>query len=421
MMINDAAFIKAVEVIKSANAIRFCSTITNEDAHILQLLKEKFGIKLFNEDARLYTVFMQAYSSVSGKLACSASIKTVEEADAIIVIGTRIASDNPMVYDAIKTASKDNNAKIVYSHPMEDVRMKNVATQFIKYEVGTEEGVLALIANTLLQNCEVDEHTREFLEELDLGYLEAESNVGDDELQLMMQSFQGAKNHVLILGSDLFAHKRAKNIAKLAAIIEEYTPFSLLIVPTQTNTIGVSLTCKLDVDEDIENVVTYNAKGDFIMSSSEEASLAMAALKGHTLSDIADALGVNKENRIDYANELDVSKGFKPVALEDVDDLPEYNGTIVYQCNPILQFNEFTDKIHQLEKDTFLRGSAQFAAAARIVDGDVVNISYSSKIIQRVFKQDDKLKGTIALNPTFDLKEDFSRYRFEKSKIERVA
>jgi len=471
---DEKAFRNAVEAIKNANAIRFSSIITNEEAHILQLLKEKLGIKLFNEDARLYGEFMTSYSSVSGKLHHSASMDAVKQADAIIVIGTRIATDNPMVRYALRTASQHNGAKIVYAHPLEDALMKNTATQFMKYEVGTEEGVMALLVNELLKNSDVDEQTRAFLDDLDLGYLEAESNVGDDELTLMTKSFKRAKNHVLVIGSDVFAHQRAKNIAKLAALIEKYTEFSLLIVPSEVNTAGVALTCKLDMDENISNVVAYNAEGDFIMSSSKDADLAMPALNqvegtivnvdnqvlplnvalsfnGYILNDIANALGLEKENTIDYTKELDTSKGFKPIAFDDlenfftvygedkrgyildevsceidpkieaIEDLPEFNGSVIYNCNPVLQFNEFTNKAHQLQKDTSLRGSAQFAAAARIADGDVVQISFASKTLQRVFKLDDELKGTIALNPTFDLGQDSSRYRFEKSKIVRVV
>ncbi len=470
---DKVRFDKAVVAIKSANAIRFSSIITNEEAHILQLLKEKLGIKLFNEDARLYGEFMKAYSSISGKLHHSASMNAIKQADAIIVIGTRIATDNPMVRYAITTAAQHNGAKIVYAHPLEDALMKNTVTQFMKYEVGTEEGVMALLANELLKNSDVDEDTRAFLDDLDLGYLEAESNVGDDELQLMSKSFSRAKKRILVVGSDVFAHKRAKNIAKLVALIEKYTDFSLVVVPTEVNTAGVSLTCKLDIDENIGNVVAYNAQGDFIMSSSKDADLAMPALNqvegtvvnvdnqvlplnvalafdGYTLNDIANALGLEKENTIDYTKELDTSKGFKSLAFDDlenflssygedkrgyildevscemgskvepIDDLPEFNGTVIYNCNPVLQFNEFTNKTQQLEKDITLRGSAQFGAAARISDGDEVEISLKNRVIKRKFKQDNELKGTIALNPIFDIGKDASSYRFEKSKIVRV-
>jgi len=471
---DETAFNKAVEAIQNAQAIRFSSVITNEEAHILQLFKEKLGLKLFNEDARLYQAFMKSYSSISGKLHHSGSMDAIKQADAAIVIGTRIATDNPMVRYALRTASQHNGAKIVYAHPMEDALMKNTATQLMKYEAGSEEGVLALLANELLVNADLDEKSRAFLNDLDLGYLEAESNIGDDELKLMTKAFARSKNHILVVGSDLFAHPRANNIAKLVALIEKYSDFSVLIVPNEVNTAGVSLLCELDKDEELGNVVAYNAKGDFVLSAFEDADLAMPALnqvegtvvnvdnqvlplnvalpfEGYLLNDIANALGFAKENTIDYTKELAQEKGFKAVEfdslenfytvygedtrgyildevfcendaeIEEVEELPEFNGTVIYHCNPVLQFNQFTNKTKQLEKDNTLRGSAQFAAAARISDGDEVEIHFASRTIKRIFKQDNELKGTIALNPSFDIGQDFSQYRFEKSKIVRVV
>jgi len=470
---DESAFNSAVEALKNAKAIRFSSVITNEEATILQRLKEKLDIKLFNEDARLYGEFMRAYSSVSGKLHHSASLDAIKQADAVILLGSRVATDNPGVRYALTTAARHNGAKVVYAHPMEDTLMQNTATQFMKYEVGTEEGVMALLANALLKDADLSDSEKKYFDDLDLGYLEAESNVGDDEISLMLQSFKRAQNYVLVLGGDIFAHPRAKNIAKLAAMIEKYTAFSFAVIPNEVNTLGVSLICDLDVDEKIDNVVGYNADGEFIISSLDNADLAVGALNqqegtvvsidnrvlplnvalpfdGYTLNDLANHFGVGAENTIDFTKELNPASGFKAVEfdalenflapngddvrgylldevscstdgeLEEVDELPEFNGTVIYHSNPVLQFNAYTAKTSQLEKDTTLRGSAQFAAAAKISDGDEVEISFASTSIKRVFKLDDELKGTIALNPTFDMSVDASRYRFEKSKIVRV-
>lgn len=471
---NDAAFMNALDALSNAKAIRFSSMITNEEAHILQLLKEKLGIKLFNEDARKYASFMKAYSSVSGKLHHSASLDAIKQAEAVVVIGTRISTDNPGVRYALTTASRHNGAKIVYAHPMEDALMQNTITQLMKYEAGSEEGVMALLANELLQNVELSDDERAFFNDLDLGYLEAESNVGDDELKAMSKSFVRAKNRVLIIGSDILDHERAENIAKLAALIEKYTEFSLLVVPREVNTLGSSLICELDCDENIDNVVGYNANGSFVISSEGTGDLDIPALNqqegsvvsidnqvlplnvaigfnGYTLNDLANALSIKKENTIEYTQELSSKVGFKAVSfdslenfltpygedkrgyildevscevngsIEAISDLPEFNGTVIYHSNPVLQFNAYTAKTKQLEKDTTLRGSAQFAAAARISDGDEVEITTNSKTIKRVFKLDADLKGTIALNPTFDGLLDVDGYRFEKSKIVRVV
>lgn len=471
---DAAAFNKAVEAVKNAGAIRFSSMITNEEAYILQKLKETLGLKLFNEDARKYAAFMKAYSTVSGKLHHSGSLDAIKQSEAAIVIGSRIATDNPGVRYALTTASRHNGAKIVYAHPIEDALLQNTVTQFMKYEAGSEEGVLALIANELLENVDVDEDTKAFLDNLDLGNLSAESNVGDDELKFMTKSFKRAKNKVLIIGSDLLSHERAANIAKLAATIEKYTEFSLVIVPSEVNTVGASMICDLDIDTDMRNVVGYNAQGDFVISSLGDADMAVPALNqqegtvvsidnrvlplnvalgfdGYTLNDIANALGLEAKNTIDYTKELANVAGFKAIEfddlenfltqlgedvrgylldevevevngkLEDVEELPEYNGTVIYNANPVLQFNNYTNKTKQLPKDNSLRGSAQFATAAKIADGDTVTITFGTTTLTRTFKLDDELKGTIALNPMFDTTADTSAYRFAKSKIERVV
>lgn len=470
---NENAFNRAIEALKNAKAIRFSSMITNEEAHILELLKDKLGVKLFNEDARKFAEFMKSYSSISSKLHHSGSLDAIKQSDALIVIGSRIATDNPGVRYALTTASKHNGAKIVYAHPMEDTLMQSVITQMMKYEVGTEEGVMALLAHTILKDSDLDESERAFFDELDFGYLYAETNIGEEELSHMMKSFMRAKKRTLIIGNDLIAHNRSSNIAKLGALIEKYSDFSLIVVPREVNTLGVSLINSLDCDEKIPNVVGYNAKGDFVISSLEGADLAIPSLNqqegtfvsidnrvlptnvalefdGYTLNDIAIAFGICEKNTINYTKELNKNSGFKDISfddlenflsplgednrgylldevecaadgkLEELDDMPEFNGTIIYQCDPVLQFNNYTFKTAQLPKENFLRGSAQFGVAAKIADGDMVEISYKETKIQRKFKLDSELKGTIALNPTFDINIDASRYRFEKSKIERV-
>ena len=472
---NELDFHKAIVAIQEAKAIRFSSMITNEEAYMLEELKEKFGIKLFNEDARLYTEFMDAYSSISGKKHYNGSLDAIKESEAAIVIGSRIATDNPAVRYALTTASRHNGCKIVYAHPIEDELMQNTVTQNMKYEVGTEEGVIALLANAILENVEITKKDRAFFDGLDLGYLSAESNIGEEEFTFMMKSFTRAKKRSLIIGSDLIAHEKAQNIAKVAALIEKYTEFSVVVVPSQVNTLGVSLINSLDKDEELaDNVVGYNDRGNFVISSLDFANLAVPALNqqegtfvtidkrvvptnvalpfdGYTLCDLLGAVGINHKNTIDCTKELDTELGFKTVEFDDlenfltdkgedvrgyllenvkckmdgkldtVDELPEFNGAVVYHVNPVLQFNAYTNKTKQLERDTSLRGSAQFAQAAKISDGDRVEIQYGSNTLTREFKLDDSLKGTVALNPTFDTGIDSGIYRFQKSKIVRVT
>ena len=470
---DEVAFGAALAAFARADAIRFSSVITNEEALILQRLKEKLGVRLYNEDARRFRSFMDAYASVSGKRHHSGTLDAIRQSDAAIVIGSRISTDNPAVRYALTTAARHNGARIVYLHPLEDALLQNTATQMIRYEVGTEEGVMALLAQTLLQGADTDEATRAFIDALDEGYLSAESSVGDDELAAVRKSLARAAKKVLVIGSDLIAHERSENIARIAAAIEKYTDFSLVVVPTRTNTLGVSLVCDLDPDEGGAYVVGYNAAGDFRIGTAADADLAMPALNqqegtlvnidnrllptnvgvgynGYVLNDIACALGVTAAYTIDYTAELPEKAGFMPVPfdalenfysrqgedrrgymlenaeaeadgrLEPVADLPEFNGTVIYHCDPVNQFGADTAKAEQLGFDNALYGSEQFATAARISDGDVVTVEAGSRAMTRTFRVDPTLKGTVALNPTFDLEVSevpSGEYRFEKAKI----
>ncbi|MBN2817015.1 MAG: hypothetical protein JXQ67_10050 [Campylobacterales bacterium] len=440
---SDSFLENLVDVFKNATAIRFNSMITNEELFILAQIKEQYGVKLYNEEARVFSVFNEQLGVYDKR----ASLDDVANADGIIVLGGRIRNENPALAFAISNAVENYDAKAVYAHPIEDAVMSSVFAQFMKYEAGTEEGVVALLASELLQNSELSEADREYFEELDTGYLEAESNVGDDELNDMSNLLSNANKIVLVLGSDLFAHPRAINIAKLIAKIAQYKKITLFVEASQINTLGVSKIVTLDTDEGEDDVIGYNTQGGFFLSSCcKEADFSLPALtqlngtvitvenkvvklnaiynyEGYSLRDIALALGLSVEST-KSTEELtlqSVTNMDSSLELEDVDDLPEYNGTIIYASNPEGQFNICTNKVSALQNNRSLRGSAQFALAAKVANGDTVDINVGKSVIRRVFELDETLKGTIALNPTFDMNTDGGIYKFLKSKIVRVS
>ena len=475
---DKEAFEKAIEAFKKADTIRFTSRITNEEALILQKLKEKYGYKLLNEDARKYQRFLESYATMSGKTLFNGSLESLADADGVIVMGSRILTDNPAVRYHITMASRRHNARVVYMHPMEEKRMQNVVTQFVKYEVGTEEGVLAMLAKTLLEGKIDVKKIESFLNGLDEGYLSAESNVGEEELEEIRKSLIRCRRITLVIGEDCINHPRAEQIARLAALFERFGGISVLPVAPKTNSLGVALICDLD-EEAGSCTVGYNAPGDFVLSSLGEGDLDMPALNqqegtfttldkrvvptnvalpfnGYVLNDIASELGVEARYTIDYTERLPQEKGFEAVrfddipyyfsnkegevrgyglrrmkhpvdsTLEEVAELPEFNGAILYRCDPVLQFGPQTYRASQLSREEpILFGSQQFAMAAKLKEGMRVKLHVGGVEMERVFKIDPDLKGTIALNPTFDLglREDLlsSIYRYSQSKIEVVG
>jgi len=426
---DKEAFKKALKAFKKADTIKFTSFITNEEALLLQKFKEKFGYKLINPEARAFQKFLTTFSRYSGRNLYSSDLGNVKNSDFIVMVGTFSSSDNPAVRYAFTVAHKHRKAEIINFHPIEDDLLKPVVTKFVKYEVGSEEAVLALLANLFIKE-KID---REWFEELDIGYLSAESSVGEEELEEILEKLKrqkrlGKDRKVLILGEDIYTHPRSENIAKLTALLERFGGFEVLLIPPKTNSLGVALICDLDEEEGSYSI-GYNIKGDFTLSALGEGDLDMPALnqqegtftninkrvvptnvalpyEGYVLNDLARELGVSdKKYTIEFTKELPSEKGFRSIEfdnlpnrfcndgsedrgyllkiletpleeikLEEVAPLPEFNGSVVYRCEPVLQFSPFTHKAHQLNWECELVGSKQFSIAAKLSDGDLVEI-----------------------------------------------
>ena len=475
------AFEKAVEAMNHAESILFAPQITNEEAFILQKIKEKTGAKLISPEARAYQKFMNAYASVTGKTLYSGTLKGISESTAIIVLGTKIYDDAPTVKYHINMASKWHRARVAYLHPLEDVEMKNIVTQFIKYEPQSEEGVAALLVEMLLRDVKVPAYVKTFLDDLDIGNLSAESNVGEEELELLRKSMLKKRNFSLVIGSDLYAHPRAVQIAKILALVEKYTDFNVVCVPPAGNAMGVSLICDLD-EVATGKTVGYNIDANFVLSALGDAkgldnALDMPALNqqegtltsndkrvvpmnvaqpygGYVLNDIANALGIYAQYTIDYTQALPSNKGYKPLAfdtlpdyfdtvgtehrgyllttcdtvldehLEEVDTLEGLDGAVVYMCNPKEQFSAFTNLCAPLAQEACLVGSSQFAKVLKLSDGESVTFTVNDVMFKRMFKIDTSMKGTIALNPTYDMGLStplVSSYRFSRIEIQKVG
>jgi len=472
---DPAQYDAAVAALRRAETIRFSAAITNEEAYLLEQLRQKQGIKLVCDEAYGYQRFLEAYRSVSGTSLHSATLKSLARSQGIIVLGTRIYDDNPMVKYHMAMASKRHKARIAYFHPIEDARMQTLVTQFVKYEVGSEEGVAALLAATLLKGRELPKALAGVIDDLDIGNLSAESNVGEEELDALTLSLWKKRNFTLVVGADLYTHPEAENIARWIAAIERYSAWEVLIVPPETNARGVAEICTLSAEAE-GYTVGYNTPGDFVLSALGDGDLAMPALNqqegtfttvdqrvvpthpalpygGYTLNQLCNALGVGSEHTIDQTVRLPEAKGFRPVAFDDLPDyfdavgnehrgyrleavacptdpkweepeeLPTYDGVLVYRCNPGNQFSPFTAKAFGPDRAELI-GSAQFAQAARLTDGTRIRFELDGETYERVFRIDTALKGTVAIHPVWDggLRAfALSSYRFSHLKFETTG
>ena len=179
-------------------------------------------------------------------------IQQILNSDFIISIATFLEDEK--LKDSIEQAVINNNAKFVYMHPIDNFNLKPFYSQLIKYEVGSEEGICALLLNSFASNC--DEKTNNFLDDLDLGYISAESSAGEEEFEEAFENSQEAKVKTLIVGNDLVNHERVENIVKLLAILKKYSDFNLVVLNEE---LGQKINSCTDFDlEELEELKSFN-------------------------------------------------------------------------------------------------------------------------------------------------------------------
>ena len=161
------------------------------------------------------------------------------KADFLLIMGFMPSREEGMLAKLI------GNDNIVYLSVIEDKEMTNVSKIQSRYEAGSEEGVLAILAKELFSRRDIDEKTANFFENLDDGYISAESNVGEEELEEINKIYKKAKNPLLMLGHDFYNHPRKENIAGIINLFVKYGNFKVFIQDTdieiEKNSINIEL------------------------------------------------------------------------------------------------------------------------------------------------------------------------------------
>lgn len=254
------------------------------------------------------------------------NIQLLKQSDFVISFATFLTC-NEEIYSSIS-----QNAKLVYMHPIDNKALKSRYEQFIKYEVGSEEGICALLLYTFVKNS--NDFVSSYIDDLDLGYICAESNAGEEEFEEVFEKYLNAKTKSLIIGEDLLLHERVGNIVKFLAIIKKFTDFNLIFT-----------------NEDLASLVNSCSNFD----------------------------------------------------LEDVYELKSFNGTLVYKIEG---------------ESNFLKASQTFANIAKVKDGEKIIISLPNEKIEKIFKVDKDLNGTISILQTNE--NILNGYKFKQVKIEKV-
>ncbi|SFV56826.1 NADH-ubiquinone oxidoreductase chain G [hydrothermal vent metagenome] len=511
---DEEAFNKAIEAFKKADTIRFNSMITNEEALMLQTLKEKMGVKLFNPEVKAFQTFLNHYQKASGNALWTNDTDTMmKSTDFVISIGSALRNDSPALKYAFNNIQKMNKGAGLYFHPVGDTLIPTFGKTVMAFEhkVGLEEAGLYLVLDLFADKSKLSDEVKDYIEsfkrtetetikekkittvkEMILDEATGEekevskkvTNMVEKEITVLRnglveilggnaKTFEAIfekmmkkkTSFAMMLGEDLYYHEKAENIAKLVALIEATSDISIVMTPPKSNALGVALICDLD-DAQEGYTVGYNENADFTLSAlgtgdldipamnQQEGTLcnitkrvlptnAAVAYAGYELNDLMKVLIDAPTLTIDWTKYLPTDKGFEAVefdslpnaftndgkdnrgyrlanafvevAMAEVEQFDEdavLEGEIAYRCNPARQFNDFTDKSHEIFEAFGVYASVKKAESL----GEKVEVIFENGSITLDVIADAKITGNIVKVADFRAKEgvydlfDGSRY-----------
>jgi len=519
---DEAAFNAALEAFKKADTIRFNSMITNEEAMMLQTLKEKMGLKLYNPEVRAFQKFLGHYAAASGASLYSTDTDAImKKSDFVISVGAALRNDSPAMKYAFNNVQKLNKGAGLYFHPVGDTLIPSFgkSIEVFTHKVGLEEAALYLVLDLFADKDKLPAEVKEYIDSFKstetrtvtekvektvtekvlneetgeeeevskkvketvekeitvsinglVNLLGGDSEAFADAFDKMMKKKEAFS---LMVGEDLYYHDKAENLAKLVALIEATCNMNVVMTPPKSNALGVALICDLD-DDCTGYTIGYNENGDFRLSALGDGDLDMPAMNqqegtftsmgkrvlptnaaleygGYELNDIMKALVGAPAETIDWTKMLPVEKGFKAV---DFDSLPNsfqndgtdnrgyrldvttqevelpkvekfdeslvLEGEIAYRCNPARQFNDFTDKSHEIFESFALYASTAKAESL----GEKVEVVFENGSITLDVVADEKILGDIVKVPDFKAAKDvyglFGESRYQTVTLRKV-
>ncbi|MCV3414292.1 NADH-quinone oxidoreductase subunit G [Campylobacter lari] len=519
---DEKAFEKLVKMIQDQEIknIKFNSFITNEEAFILQNISDKFGIYLINEEAKKFQDFINIFYQNANAM-YNANADDIIQSDFLIIAGSFLRYDAPTLGYKVNNALVMNKGAGLYFHPIKDKGIDKYSKNLlqINHDIKNNEDILLFILQKFAK-----EFPQEFKNTLENAYYqgikEVEESINEEVIEkiekqnengeiiieevkklvpkkikksIEVQRSNYAKNlgidedilenllakrqkFTLIIGSDFYYDEKSINLAKLCALVQKYTEFKVFLIPTCTNTLGVSLICDLKQDFQAGKTLGYNEKGDFTFSYDGHFDLASSALnqqegsfvnydkrlvptnaalefKGYFLNDLANALGFDEEFTINYTKFLPQNKGFRAIEFDELENyydngganyrgyeldfsnlklekkefspqkIDENNGNLnLYFANPIHQFSKLSNKAFNEVGALFL--SPDLMQKFNLKDDDSVILKAKHAQIALSVKTDENLENGAYLgdyDSKLNTQDLFKGLRYIKIDLEKAG
>lgn len=450
-----------IEAFNKAETISFGNFITNEEAFILQALKEQKGYRLYNPTAREFQSFLQTFmaSGIAG------DTQILKQSSAILSIGCNVAHDVPVLRHLIHNTLKMRKGSSFFAlHPLGDKFLDNKSAQYLTYSAGEEYAALLWLARFIKGELPAEsaaepapDSAAESGEKTDAKKDDKKtisSPFGELE-QKTLEPLRG-EQLTIIAGSDLYHHPQSKYIAKLLALLSQSA--NVILLPPEGNALGVALIC--DLDNQLEGyTIGFNKSGHYRLSSlpqDDTTDCTMPSLlqqygslttldrrvvpllpaytyNGITLADIAFALGNpaaflykdTKRPLDEYTQLLPKEQGYAGMSLRELfaqksallaqkgdkespmplSDFPAPHDVsaipqdclLVYGCDPQSQFSPWSYASKLLRAKGGLYVSKDFLQKWNLTAGEVVHLQGDSGQYSATVFVDDKLCGESAM------------------------
>lgn len=205
--------------------------------------------------------------------------------DLVVVIGSMISLDDKELFEDIK------NSKIALISVLEDLPLMQSVEFFSRYEAGSEEGVVAILAKEFLKDTNLPKQTKDYFDDLDEGYISAETNIGEEEAEELHVMIKNASKPLIVFGKDMFLNSREENISRFINLLKEYSDIEIKCLrKLKTDSLHV---------EEIEELESFDGTVVFEYNSDENAELLIGSAQFGVAAKVQDGqlIVVKNQNR----------------------------------------------------------------------------------------------------------------------------
>ena len=203
--------------------------------------------------------------------------------DLVVVIGSMLSLDDKELFETIK------DSKIALISVLEDLSLMGSVEFFSRYEAGSEEGVVAILVKEFLKDSNLPQEKKKYFDELDEGYISAETNIGEEEAEELHVMIQNASKPLIVFGRDIFLNSRVENISRFINLLKKYSSIEI-------KCLGKLKTDSLHVEE-LKELESFDGTVVFEYNSDENSEFLIGSAQFGVAAKVQDGQLVTVKNQ----------------------------------------------------------------------------------------------------------------------------